>query len=220
MGTLNTYEIDIPGEFGIKMNVPIWIDEIKNFNSSHLIDFANENLIKTKDFLKNFETLDNSIWNKHNIFCENICGIQDLKHNIKHSYTQFCKTYNVPQEQTLYINGWLSILTKECYVEKHCHSMHENNYLSGYIPLLDDGNNTTIFYIPQLEHVNDVGEVHVKSIENSIVMFPQWLFHSVPKISNNLRIVLAFDFFTKKAMDYYLKNNSSIDSPIKRAIEL
>jgi hypothetical protein len=51
-------------------------------------------------------------------------------------------------------------------------------------------------------------------------MFPQWLFHSVPRITNSTRIDLGFDFFTQEAVDYYKKYNSDKDLPIKRAIRL
>jgi len=60
----------------------------------------------------------------------------------------------------------------------------------------------------------------IQNKKGHLNLFPQWLYHWVDPIDEDLRIVLGFDLITKKSIDYYWKHNSKFDYPVRRAIKL
>lgn len=219
MSKLHLYEMNIAGDFGLNFNVPIWEDSLPSFDSSELLHYAHEKLLVTGNYLNDLDSAENSSWDKYNIFNEDIKCISDFKTSVKESYRLFAKSYHIEFKEKLWINGWISILTKGNFVKKHCHSTHQNSYLTGFI-VLTKNDSYTDFHLPEFEHLDDVGIIRIENLEKTIVMFPQWLFHSVSPVQDDLRISLAFDLFTEDAINYYNENNSGMDVPIKRATPL
>jgi len=217
---LHFYEMMIPGDFGLEFNVPIWQDHLSTFDSSEILKFSLDYIKKDLDLKDLHKDRNQTIWNQYNLFACDHKIFKDLREQIKQSYNAFTKNYQVEQKKNLYINGWFSILRKGSYVEKHCHSTHQNSYLTGVFVISKTEESTTDFYLPQFEHLDDVGVVKIKNHKNDLIMFPQWLFHSVSPIVEDVRITLAFDLFTEEAVDYYKNNNTNEDFPIKRAIPL
>jgi len=217
---LYLYEMMIPGDFKLEFKVPIWQDSITNFDSSEILNIALSDVDKNLDLkdLNNDKALTH--WHNHNIFSLENCAINSLKEKIKMSYNLFVEHYQVEAKKHLYINGWFSILRKGNHVKKHCHSTHQNSYLTGTFTLSDACETPIDFFLPQFEHLDDVGVVKIKNNKHDLIMFPQWLFHSVDSASEDLRIVLAFDLFTEEAIQYYHQHSSNLDYPIKRAVPL
>lgn len=217
---LNYYNMEISGDFGLEFKVPIWQDHLQGLNTEEILKFSSEIVENNYDYQDLNDDKDLTIWNKYNLFSIDNSSFTDLRKKIKLSYEKFVEIYEVEKKQKLYINGWFNILRKGGYVKKHCHSTHQNSYITGVFVLTDTTNSTTDFYLPQFEHLNDVGVVKIKNFKNNLIMFPQWLFHSVGPISEDLRITLAFDLFTEDAVEYYKIHHSYEDFPIKRAVPL
>ena len=211
--------MDIPGDFPLKIEVPLWLDFI-DFDNCEILNYIEKTIIKKNLHLLDFENKEIHYWNTYNIFDIELPAISSLKKAIVESYFNFLEIYNRSPKEKLYINGWISILNKKNWVMRHCHSTDINSYLSGFINLVESKNSFTFFHSPQFEYLTDVGNIVVENKKNQIVIFPQWLFHSVPPIENSIRIDLGFDLFTQEAIDYYKKNNIDKDYPIKNAIRL
>ena len=217
---LHLYEMMIPGDFGLEFKVPIWLDNI-DFDTTPIKKYAIENIFDKKLHFKNSSAeLKDAHWNKENFFSLDYAFVDDAKNAIKKSYEEFAKNYGIKLKNNLWINGWINVLSDNQYVKLHCHSLHQNSHLTGVIVIKSNENTCTNFYLPQFEHIEDVGIISVINHDSDIMFFPQWLYHSVGKVENDVRITLAFDLFTEESIDFYHANNKNLDAPIKRAIKL
>jgi len=217
--TLRYYDFDIPGDFPLKINVPIYFNVLEQ-NFQELIEYINKELVVQKLHLLDVGSSSKDFWKTYNIFSVDLDSIAKIKNCIIESYYSYLKSVDKLPKEILYINGWVSILEEGYYVQRHCHGSETNAYISGFINLKESKNSSTIFYPPQFEYIEDVGSLIADNIKNQIVLFPQWLYHSVPQIEEGTRIDIGFDLFTQEAMDYYNANNFDKDLPIKRAIKL
>jgi len=216
---LVVYGVKIPGDFGLDFKAPLWIDQVTGINQKEISDYVSYILnLKNQDpdYIK-------KTWYKKNLFAEDLNFVKLLEKEIIRSYKDFVFTYQVECKKNIWINGWLNILTKGENLGIHCHSMSENSYISGAAILSEcHENSTTNFYIPQLEHHDDVGTIRIKNNVGDLMMFPQWMFHSVNTVGSSVRISLGFDLFTEESIEYFSKNhtNDGIDHPISRSIKL
>jgi len=222
MGYKKTFKYEINNPFGINLKCHIWYDEIKNKNFSSIIDYAQKNIISKNIHLSDsYITKETSYWDKHNIF-EDLKydkTIKNIKKNIKNAYKDFVKSVG-EREEEIYINGWLNILPKNGRLLEHLHGNHENSYLSGNLILTETKNSKTSFALPNFDKIKSYYLHTIDSKKGHFNLFPQWLFHWVDPIDEDLRIVLGFDLHLKKAVDYYWKHNSQFDYPLRRAIKL
>ena len=147
--------------------------------------------------------------------------IKYIKKCIKQSYENFVNSIEGKIEE-VHINGWLNIM-KSDDVKKlngHLHANHENSYLSGNLVLTETTNSSTSFALPNWNNPTEYHLLEIKSKKGNLNIFPSWLYHWVEPIDEDLRIVLGFDLFLKKAVDYYWNHNSHTDWPIRRAVKL
>lgn len=221
MAKLDLYEVCIPGHFGLNFRVPIWNDTIQlTKNDDKQIElYCQQKILEhkkdDKDYVKNS-------WHNKNLFTENFIFVDKLKHKIIESYITFIKSYKIKQEK-IWINGWVNLLTKNENLIKHCHAMHENSYLSGVIILSECENTSTNFYLPQLEHVPEVGVLKMSNTKGDILIFPQWLYHSVETVTQDVRITMGFDLFNENSIKFFNAHKDVLpkdDWPIQRAIRL
>jgi hypothetical protein len=221
MPKLDLYEMCIPGDFGLNFKVPIWHDALilNEDDNKEIKAYCQNKILYEKNINANY--VKNS-WHKTNIFSEKLNFVEKIKIKIKESYEVFAENYGVSQKE-IWINGWINLLTKGENLVEHCHSMNENSYLSGVIILSECDNTTTDFYLPQLEHIPEVGVLKIENKKGNIVMFPQWLYHSVSAVKQDVRITMGFDLFGKKSVDFFNSNKKKLkneDWPIQRAIKL
>jgi len=150
MSHKKTFKYKINNSFGINFKCHIWYDEIENKNFSSIIDYAQKNIISKNLHITNSDiTKKTSYWDKHNIFdqLKDDPTIESIKNKIKNSYKDFVKSVGV-KEETIYINGWLNIMTKNMKLTEHLHANHENAYLSGNLILTETKNSKTSFALP------------------------------------------------------------------------
>ena len=221
MANLNLYEVCIPGHFGLNFKVPIWTDgiELSSEDDLEIQTYCQQKILEhkttNKDYVKN-------TWHEKNLFSEELHFVDKLKQKIINSYKTFIDAYGAKQEK-IWINGWINLLTKNENLIKHCHAMHENSYLSGVVVLSNCNNTSTNFYLPQLEHVPEIGVLKISNTKGDIIMFPQWLYHSVETITQDVRITMGFDLFNENSINFFNSNKNSLpkdDWPIQRAIRL
>lgn len=222
MGYKKTFKYKINNSFGINLKIHIWYDEIKDKNFSSIVDYAQKNIIS-----KNFHLLDADItnsdshWNKYNIFedLKNDKTIINIKKTIKNAHKNFVKSVRGKEEE-IYINGWLNVMTKNMKLGEHFHGNHENSYLSGNLTLTETKNSKISYALPNFDEIKSYYLHTIDSKKGHFNLFPQWLWHWVDPIDDDLRIVLGFDLHLKKAVDYYWKHHSQSDYPLRRAIKL
>jgi len=222
MGYKESFKYKINNSFGINFKCHIWYDELKNKNFTSIINYAKKNIISKNLHHSNSDiTKKTSYWDKHNIFedLKDDTQIKYIKKSIKNSYKDFVKSVK-GKEETIYINGWLNIMTKNMKLVEHLHGNHENAYLSGNLILTDTKNSKTSFALPDWDNMKSYYLHTIDSKKGHLNLFPQWLYHWVEPIDDDLRIVLGFDLHLKKAIDYYWKHNSEFDYPLRRAVKL
>ena len=216
----HTWEIKIDNSFGINFKCHMWHDEIKNKDFSSIINFAKQNIISKNLHIADFKH-EGTYWDKYNLFVEmkKDKTIQYIKKCIKQSYKNFLKSIKAKEEE-IWINGWLNVMTKGMHLQKHCHANHKHAYLSGNINLTKTKTSNTSFLIPNFNSPTQYEIYNVNNKLGHFNLFPQWVYHWVKPIEEDLRIVLGFDLNCKKAMDYYWKHNADTNWPIKWSIKL
>jgi hypothetical protein len=211
------YQYNVPGSFGIKFQIPIYVGVVSSKSYVNIISYIKKNIINTKFYEKDQLSLDDNYWNKYNIFDIDELDTTLLKNEIIKSYYVFMDIYKTQKEQEIWINGWANVLSKGNGLKIHMHGDHENSYLSGNI-ILSDTKIPTDFLMPQFEHMNDYGKLRLTNPIGGINMFPQWLYHEAINNTEDIRITLAFDLFTKNGIEYYNLHKNNM--PISRAIRL
>jgi len=222
-GYAQNWNVKIDNDFGVDFKCHMWYDEIKNKDFSSIIDYAHTNIIS-----KNLHLTDTTLssredmhWIKYNLFVElkDDPTTKNIIKNIKRAYKDFVKEIE-GEEKELYINGWLNILTKNMDLKRHCHGNHQNSYLSGNLTLTDCQTSVTKFILPNWDNPTRFHTHLVKSKKGHFNLFPQWQYHWVEPIDEELRITLGFDLHLKDAVDYYWQNNGDKDLPLSRAVKI
>jgi hypothetical protein len=217
---LNLWEIKIPGNFGINFKVPVWIDSVNLGETLELYEFIKNNYQRIKTYNdKSQEPTDYMSWQSYNLFAYDLSCLENIKKNIFNSYINFTREYNVSIEKELWINGWVNVLEPGCEIPIHNHSMHENSYLSGFINFTEN-DSTTDLHLPQLDKIKEVGVVHIPNHPGTLALFPQWTFHSVSRVTENLRISIGFDLHTVSSIEYSKTHYSDSKLPIHKSIRL
>jgi hypothetical protein len=213
---LKVWQVKIPGDFGINFSTPIWCDNLNlsNDDLQELEDFVEKNYDNIK-FVKKSNNSNYIPWNSYNIFEE--LNLYTIKQKIINSYYNFVDTYGVERKSVLWANGWLNVLEHGIDIPEHNHAIHQNSYLSGFINFTEN-NSTTNMFIPLVDRMKEVEQVKILNNVGNLTLFPSWLFHSVDKVEDDLRISLGFDLHTSEAYDYANLHNK--DSIIIKSIRL
>jgi hypothetical protein len=185
--------------FAPVFDVPIWIDDINKKFIDQLLQIVKENdLGMYKD-----------LWESYNIFKWEYPVLKALRASILYSYNNYMDALELPKENgdSLWIRGWAVSLKPGQGVDRHCHSYHENTYLSGNL-MLSDNQTTTDYLIPHLSPY--YGPWRCKNIPGRMTIFPSWVEHSVSSVSEQ-RYSIGYDLFDFHTMEYVSKNKIAGD---------
>lgn len=182
-----------------------------------MLDWVDNNLT--------FETNNQDrMWTKYNCFTFEHPTIDKLKKDIHNQYLEFMKELDEEPEQ-IYINGWFNPYKQGQGQRIHYHNFSDSSYLSGIV-VLTEGNTTTDFMVPSVPGIDpdhnkplyDI--VKIKNYPGALVFFPQWTYHAVDLIKDDIkRVTIGFDIFTESGMKH-IENNTDKDHMYRRAIKL
>ena len=194
MGDLYVRGYHIPGPFGVDYRAKMWVSKVEEKDFTSLIHYAKDKY-KFKDD-----------WEKYNCFADSHPTLQNLKSNILKEYYEFLKAANVEPEE-VWINGWFNIQHQGESLKIHYHATHDNAYLSGNI-ILTENKSSTVFLDPLIQDPGltspQFEQIHIENFAGSLNFFPQWMYHYVEAVKEDItRVSIGFDLFTKKAVDYY-----------------
>ena len=213
------FEVNIPGEFGISFKMPIYTNVIDLQSCQDLISFVNSNFYRLKINKQN-DPVDHIGWKDYNLFADiSLTSISFLKNQILNEYLEFTKIGKFKSKSTLWINGWINILEMGIGIPMHCHSLHSNSYLSGFINLTEN-NSSTRLYPPNIEHMNEIGVLNIPNSPGKLAIFPQWVYHSVDPVREGIRVSIGFDIHTDEAKTYADLNHSLENETIRRSVRL
>ena len=192
-------------------DVPIWVEDLNNFFIKELI---------TQIEIKNPGSYKDT-WRTYNIFSWDNPAIKFLQSSITRVYSDYLDTLDFHKERLddIWIRGWAVVLQPGDPVPKHCHSYHENTFLSGNV-MLTDNQTTTDYFIPHLSDYYGPWKCENKSAR--ITMFPSWVLHEVQP-TEEYRISIGFDLFSFHTLDYISKNRipgSELQECILKSIKL
>lgn len=178
-------------------DVPIWVEDLnKIFVRSLIKEIELQNPGSYKD-----------TWRTYNIFDWNSESVRFLKSSIIRVYSDYTDSLEFEKERIddLWIRGWAVVLKPDEMVPMHCHSYHENTFLSGNV-MLSDNQTTTDYFIP---HLSDYyGPWKCENKPARITMFPSWVLHRVLP-TDHYRVSIGFDLFTYHTLEYISNNRIS-----------
>ena len=180
--------------FAPTFDVPIWVEDLNNFFVKELIKKIEEdNPGSYKD-----------TWRTYNIFTWDNPAVKFLQASITRVYSDYVNSLEFEKERIddIWIRGWAVVLKPDEMVPMHCHSYHENTFLSGNV-MLSDNDTTTDYFIPHLSDYYGPWKCENKSAR--ITMFPSWVPHRVLP-TDHYRVSLGFDLFSYHTLEYISKN--------------
>lgn len=169
-------------------DLPLWIEDFDPWFTEEIIEIIKKN--KPEDC--------NDVWKTYNIFTWDYDTIKYLLKIIYNTYSKYMESLGLPVED-IWIRGWATNLKKDNGLKLHCHSYHENTYLSGNI-MISSNLTTTDYAIPHLS--NYYGFYKIENTPARMTLFPSWVLHKVDPIEDESRFSIGFDLFTKHSMEY------------------
>jgi hypothetical protein len=202
--SLELWKLDLPGDFGIKFQVPIWKDPLIAFDSSELVEWCQTNVVDTELDRKDKDP-DRAMryWYTYNAITLELPSGNPLGPTIRASVEAMRKKMGLPPAGKLYSNAWFNVMRKGDFLHTHCHGHAINTYLSGALILSPTTTSSTTFLLPQFHQMDEYGPLNIKNAQHDLMLFPHWLFHRVDPIDEDLRISVGFDVHTQAAIDYY-----------------
>lgn len=186
-------------------DAPIWVEDLNDFFVKNLIEeIESKNLGSYKD-----------TWRTYNIFTWDNPAVKFLQSSITRVYSDYLDNLGLYKERLddIWIRGWAVVLQPGDAVPKHCHSYHENTFLSGNI-MLSDNKTTTDYFIP---HLSDYyGPWRCENNPARITMFPSWILHEVQP-TKDYRVSVGFDLFSFHTMEY-ISNNRTKGNELQECI--
>ena len=180
--------------FAPVFDCPIWVEDLNSFFVKALI----------RDIEKNNPGSYRDTWKTYNIFDWKTEATKSIKDSITRVYYDYTNVLGLPKERVndIWIRGWAVVLQPGDPVPRHCHSYHENTFLSGNI-MLTDNQTTTDYFIP---HLSDYyGPWRCENKPARITMFPSWVNHEVAP-TENYRVSVGFDLFSFHTLEYISNN--------------
>jgi len=180
--------------FAPVFDCPIWVEDLNSFFVKALI----------QDIEKNNPGSYRDTWKTYNIFDWKTEATKSIKDFITRVYYDYTNSLGLPKERVndVWIRGWAVVLQPGDPVPRHCHSYHENTFLSGNI-MLTDNQTTTDYFIP---HLSDYyGPWRCENKPARITMFPSWVNHEVAP-TEHYRVSVGFDLFSFHTLEYISKN--------------
>jgi len=190
--------------FAPVFDLPLWIEDFDPWFMDELIELIQQNN----------SGICHDVWKNYNIFEWDDDIIKYLLKIIRSIYDNYMLSLNLDSSDDIWIRGWAVNLKKNNGLKIHCHSYHENTYLSGNI-MVSSNDTTTDYAIPHL--TNYYGFYQVENIPARITLFPSWVLHKVDPIKDDDRFSIGFDLFTNHGMQYA---SNDINDPMNNSILL
>ena len=175
-------------------DVPIWVEDLnKIFVRSLIKEIEIKNPGSYKD-----------TWRTYNIFDWDSEPVKFLKSSIIRVYSDYTDSLEFEKERIddLWIRGWAVVLKPDEMIPMHCHSYHENTFLSGNV-MLSDNQTTTDYHIPHLSSY--YGPWRCENKPARITIFPSWVLHKVDP-TEYYRVSVGFDLFSYHTLEYISNN--------------
>jgi len=177
--------------------------------SDILHDISDENIKDWKSFIKNSEVInegENGFFSQNQRLLEDVI-FEKLKHHILRLSRLYLNELSHDFEDVQISSSWANILTNNTKIHLHQHS---NAYICGafylddcsrspiqfHSPLLDKWKFTAITH-PNPNHIRKQTNFNIFPKSKSMIIFPSWLSHDVPKSLNTERITIAFNIIPK-----------------------
>ena len=164
----------------------------------------------TDEVLEHVMQMDLEAWDSYNLFDTDVDCIRQLAKKLHYEAGQFNRYGEIRND--LWINGWVNLLHKNDSIKPHFHSAEKNSYYSCNISL-DNYTSKTLFYPPWGDRHGHI--IEQENIKGRGMFFPQWLWHEVPPIEDEIRYTLGIDIHTDEMME-----NHDTTAPITRSIKL
>jgi len=162
--------------------------------------------------------LTNEQWTEYNIFSFDDEPIQKLKTKLLEIYDEFLTIAELDEPEQVWFNGWLNILSYQQELPMHSHSCHEHSHFSCNI-VLNDCESSAIIFFPWADQLNH--HYYHNGYKGSLTIFPQWLWHCVPPITDTYRYSLGIDIHTGEAIEKYFENTHEKEpAAIQRSIQV
>jgi len=197
--------------FAPEFDVPIWESSLDK-------EFIKKiyKILKTDQFYQNSSRLNN-FWKTYNVFSKKYSFIKDLKNKIKKEVMLYLKSLNKDCFTPLYINGWVYPMKENTELPLHNHAFHEYSFISGQI-MLSDSKLPIGFVLPHL--FLEYGILYRENTQGGLRLFPSYLPHMLPRLTEKERWTIAFDIFTNDFIEMFHKEGNEMQDPVSRAIEL
>ncbi len=185
--------------FAPSFDLPIWVEDLNPFFIKSLIEDVGKE--KIGSYL--------SSWRNYNIFKWDSPSVTFLKSSITRVYSEYLNSLEYDKERLddLWIRGWAVVLEPGEAVPVHCHSWHQNTFISGTL-MLSDNKTTTDFFIPHLS--NYYGPWKCENKPGRMAMFPSWVMHKVDSCDSR-RVSIGFDMFSFHTLEYISNNRIAGD---------
>tara|TARA_B100001939_G_C16783092_1_gene547838 strand:- start:176 stop:814 length:639 start_codon:yes stop_codon:yes gene_type:complete len=134
---------------------------------------------------------DKSLTSKHSFY--NLLSFEEMKeikYVIKKHNKKFLSLLKTKYDN-FYIKCWANVMRDSEKINVHCHNTGVHGYLVGHICILTKDTNT--YYINPYTKKSFAS----KNKNGKLTLFPAWLDHYTDKVSNDLRITVAFDIITE-----------------------
>ena len=197
--------------FAPEFDIPIWESSI----NTKFIEKIHKILKKDK-FYHHGSRL-NGFWKTYNFFSKNYSFIANLKNKIKKEVVRYLKSLDKDYIDPFYINGWVYPMKENTELPLHIHAFHEHSFISGQI-MLSSSKLPVGFVLPHLSI--EYGVLYRENQQGGLRLFPSYLPHMVPKLTQKERWTLAFDIFTKDFIHLFKKKIKDTQDPVSRAIKL
>lgn len=178
----------------IRLDVTVPCD-IKIFDLSADID-ADKIVNDIYDFQKQYPN-SMHIYNSKNTFVK-AWHSDFLTHKMTTILDKFMEVQNekvnqfMPNSEVLVRDIWMNIYSKDDSAARHDH--HIQSLSSVYFPYVDKNPTPIIF---DNNNINNPENVSIVPKKNMLIIFPSFMFHHVPKITEERRISIASNFHVK-----------------------
>jgi hypothetical protein len=183
---------DAKTPFAPTFDMPMWLDDIDKSLLPEILKALHENN----------EGNYRQIWEKDNLFNWTYPVFDSLKKEISRIYSSYLSALEIPRNK-VWIRAWAVYLTPREEIKLHCHSYHENTWVSGNISL--NTGTTTDYNVPHLSLF--YGPWRVANRPGRVTLFPSWVEHEVKEVFNE-RYSIGFDLFSDETMEYIHKNRN------------
>lgn len=213
--------------FAPEFDIPIWESTIDMTLTKQIYKTVkNHKFYRTPPTKFGTPPSENDFWKSYNIFAQSHSFVEHLKKVIKEQLLLYLDSLNLiggkiyalaDTDRSFFINGWINNMKKNEFLNAHAHGIHEHSFISGQI-ILSNSILPVGFILPHLSL--EYGILYCKNKQSALKLFPSYLPHFIPKVSQKERWTLAFDIFTEDFIKLFKKDIKNPQDPISRVVVL